>query len=194
LVLLVRFNFLKENKAEKNSQPCNSCTLTCALEELCFFCLNGVNVEDHNEAQFEFSQITSQIYIGNGYCCQNHFDENLKNLGITADLALEDEGLEVIEGLDYSLRLPVADDEAPNVTQFRVGVDFLDNLIKAGEKVYVHSGKGYGRAPTMVAAYFIHAGMEVDGAVEKIKASRPEVHLVLPQIEALRSFSKRSKN
>lgn len=151
-------------------------------------------MENHIEVQFEFSQITSQIYIGNGYCCQNHFDENLKNLGITADLALEEESLETIEGLKYYLRLPVVDDEAPGITQFRLGVDFLDNLIKAGEKVYVHSDKGYGRAPTLVAAYFIQAGMEVDESVEKIKASRPEVHLVLPQIEALRSFAKRNKN
>lgn len=151
-------------------------------------------MEDHIDAQFEYSQITSQIYIGTNFCCSSHFDENLASLGITADLSLEEEVLDASFGVKYFLWLPVKDDEAPSVTQFRLGVDFIDNLVKAGEKVYVHSAKGHGRAPTLVAAYFIHAGLEVDASIEKIKASRPEVHLVLPQIEALRSFAKRSRS
>ncbi len=148
-------------------------------------------MENHDEAQFEYSQITSQIYFGTNFCCQTHFDENLASLGITADLSLEEEALDEPYGVKYFLWLPVKDDEAPSVTQFRLGVDFIDTIVKSGEKVYVHCAKGHGRAPTLVAAYFIHAGLEVDGSIEKIKASRPEVHLVLPQIEALRSFSKR---
>lgn len=148
-------------------------------------------MENHDEAQFEYSQITSQIYIGTNFCCPTHFDENLAGLGITADLSLEEEAQDAPYGVRYFLWLPVKDDDAPSVTQFRLGVDFIDCLVKSGEKIYVHCTKGHGRGPTMVAAYFISIGMEVDEAVEKIKASRPEVHLVLPQIEALRSFSKR---
>ena len=148
-------------------------------------------MESHDEVQLEFSQITSQIYIGCDYCCPTHFNEQLESTGITADLCLDGECEGGSPKLKYSLHLGVLDDEAPTPTQLKLGVYFLDLMVKSGEKIYVHSGKGHGRAPTIVAAYFISVGMEVDEAVEKIKASRPEAHLVLPQIEALRSFAKK---
>ena len=148
-------------------------------------------MESHDEVQFEFSQITSQIYIGGSPCCLPHFEEQLSSIGVSSELCLDGECSEVLPNVKYSLRLAVDEDEAPSPTQLKLGVYFLDLMVKNGEKIYVHSGEGCGRAPSMVAAYFIFVGMEVDEAVEKIKASRPEAHLVLPQIEALRSFAKK---
>lgn len=139
----------------------------------------------------EFAQLTSQIFLGNSPCCPEHSKKLLDPAGITAGLCLDGEASPAPAEVRYSLFLNVAEDEAPSPTQLKLGVYFLDLMVRSGEKVYVHSGKGYGRAPTLVAAYFISVGMEVDEAVEKIKASRPEAHLVLPQIEALRSFAKK---
>lgn len=147
-------------------------------------------MEGHDEVQFEYSQITEHLFIGTNYCCQGHFDSELMSLGITADISLEEERLDAPFGVKYFLWLPVKDDTAPSQDQLRVGVNFIDDLVKAGEKIYIHCAKGHGRAPTLAASYFITEGMEVDEAVEKIKASRPEAHLVLPQIEALRIFKK----
>lgn len=147
-------------------------------------------MESHDEVQFEYSQITEHIFIGTNYCCQDHFDGELLSLGIAADLSLEEEALDAPFGVRYFLWLPVRDDTAPSQNQLRIGVNFLTGLVAVNEKIYVHCAKGHGRAPTLVAAYFLTQGLEVDEAVAKIKASRPEAHLVLAQIEALRSFKK----
>lgn len=148
---------------------------------------------EHDEVQFEYSQITSQIFVGTNFCCQDHFDEELLKLGIRADLSLEEERLDAPLGVDYFLWLPVPDDAAPSPEQLKVGVSFMNTLLKLSEKIYVHCRLGHGRAPTLVAAYFLTEGLEVDEAVEKIKASRPEAHLTLPQLEALRAFAKKEK-
>lgn len=150
-------------------------------------------MESHDEVQFEYSQITSQIFVGANFCCQTHFDQELLSQGITADVSLEEEQIDSPLGVSYFLWLPVKDETAPTQKQLKVGVDFLAEIIKLGEKVYVHCRNGHGRSPTLVAAYFVSLGMEVDEAIEKIKASRPEAHLVLGQIEALRTFAKKQK-
>lgn len=146
-------------------------------------------MEAHDEVQFDYNQITPQIFIGTNLCCQVHFDEHLLSLGITGDCSLEEESLDAPFGVKYFLWLPVKDDTAPTQTQLKVGVSFINDLVKAGEKVFVHCAKGHGRSPTLVAAYFVFKGMAVDEAIATIKGQRPEVHLVLAQIEALRSFA-----
>ena len=54
-----------------------------------------------------------------------------------------------------------------NTSQFKV--------IKEGKKFYVHCRFGHGRAPTMLAAYFISKGDTAEEAVKKIKPETPMV-------------------
>ena len=61
------------------------------------------------------------------------------------------------------------------------------------KKVYVHCQNGHGRAPTLVAAYFIKQGKQVEDAVNLIKDKRPAIHLEEVQKQALEEFSKRIK-
>lgn len=147
---------------------------------------------DHPEiGKLEFNQITEYLYIGTNACCQTHFDEKLLALGIEADLSLEEEKIDSPFGLKFFLWLPVKNHIAPTQEQLKIGVSFLDNLVKMKKRVYVHCQNGHGRAPTMVAAYLIKKGKSVDAAIGFIKAKRPTIHLNKTQLESLNKFKKR---
>jgi len=136
----------------------------------------------------EYSRITDQVYIGTNFCCGTHFDPELLKQGVTYDLSLEEERVDSPTGGSAYLWLPVKDMHAPTEQQFFMGIAFIDAAVKSGRKVYVHCKNGHGRAPTMVAGYFIVNGMTTDDAFEVIKRKRPEVHLQQEQLNALRQF------
>lgn len=143
---------------------------------------------------FQFNQITDLIYLGTNLCCTAipHV-KVLLDLGIKADIDLEEDRQEQTPNIDTYLWLPVKDHEAPTPQQLDAGVAVIDSLVKNQKKVYLHCKNGHGRSPTLLAAYFISQGMEVNEAIEKIKAKRPEVHLRESQMEALYKF-KQNKN
>ncbi len=138
----------------------------------------------------EFSKITDQIYLGNNMCCGLHF-KSLQDLGISADVDLEETQLEKPEGIEVYLWLPVKDHTAPNQDQLEVGTKVINDMVKAGKKVYVHCKNGHGRAPTMVAAYLVRQGKTPTEAVEFIKQKRPEIHLEGNQMGVLEEFWKK---
>lgn len=74
----------------------------------------------------------------------------------------------------------------------------LEKLIAIGKKVYVHCKNGHGRAPILVAAYFIKKGKTFQQAIAFIKKKRPTIHLEKIQIKTLlfleRSLNKTLKN
>jgi len=64
----------------------------------------------------------------------------------------------------------------------------LQKLVAMKKKVYVHCKNGHGRAPTLVAAYFVKQGKSVDEALATIKAKRPSIHLKDIQRKTLEKF------
>ncbi|MEX0617033.1 MAG: dual specificity protein phosphatase family protein [Candidatus Woykebacteria bacterium] len=139
---------------------------------------------------FNYSKITDQIFIGTNQCCKLHFDEKLLSQGITADISLEDESLDTPYGVNYFLWLPTKNHHAPSEQQLLLGAVTIDLLTELGSKVYVHCQNGHGRAPTLVAAYFISQGGSVKEAINLIKTKRPEIHLTKEQLHALEHFEK----
>lgn len=143
----------------------------------------------HPKLVFEYSEITPQIYIGTNQCCAMHLKKELIKKGIRADISLEEKSVDAPFGAEYYLWLPVKDHAAPTFKQFDVGVKFLDQLMKDGEKVYVHCEHGHGRAPTLVAAYLtLHKRMSPEEAFVFIKKKRPLVHPNKKQMGALKDF------
>lgn len=146
---------------------------------------------DHANRELEFNYIDDGIYIGNNQCCQTHFDKRLKSEGISADISLEKDRVDEPRGVDFYLWIPVVNLTAPTQDQLDLGVVNLEALIASGKKVYVHCKNGHGRAPTLVAAYFIKKGMTAEEAIEFIKKRRPAIHLEESQAAALKEFEKR---
>lgn len=141
----------------------------------------------------EYSEITPQIFIGTNLC-NEHNDcsrivSELLSKEIDVDIDLEEERMDApTNKIKVFLWLPTLDQMPPTQEQLYSGTHLMEALIKVGKKVYVHCRLGHGRAPTLVAAYFIHLGKGVNEAIEIVKGRRPEIHLVESQIEALEKF------
>src|SRR3989338_2065750 len=123
----------------------------------------------HPPLTFEYSRITQYIYIGTNLCCQTHFKKSLLRKGLKADISLEEKKLDQPYGVDYYLWLPTKDHNAPSLKQLEIGTAFLTELHKQKIKTYVHCERGHGRAPTLVAAYLLTTGMNIDQALALIK-------------------------
>ncbi len=140
----------------------------------------------HNK--LDYDQITDQIFVGTNFCCQVHFDQELIEKGVYADISLEGERVDAPFGIEYYLWLPVPDATAPSQDQLLQGVRAMKSLMDAGKKIYIHCMNGHGRGPTMVAAYLIHNGYTVDEAIELVQSKRRGAHILKGQKKALREF------
>lgn len=144
-------------------------------------------MEKHVDANY--NQITDHIWLGTNFCCQEHFDEGLKKLGIEVDISLEKERIDAPYGLDYFVWLPIEDTFPPKPDQLQFGIDAMKKFTAMDKKMYVHCLNGHGRSTTLVAAYLIaEQNMSVDEAQMFIKERRPEIHLNEKQITALEEF------
>ena len=142
-----------------------------------------------NHNQMNYSRITRDIYIGTNFCCQLHFDKHLLKKGITVDISLEQTRVDAPFGVAWYLWLPTRDHTVPSRDKLTMGVHALQHALATGHKVYVHCKNGHGRAPTLVAAYFISIGMTAQEAIALIKTHRPEIHLEKTQKRALERFA-----
>jgi protein-tyrosine phosphatase len=144
---------------------------------------------DHSASPpFEYSVITEQIYLGTNGCCTVHFEKELVEMGVHADISLEQERLDAAEGAEHFLWLPTKDHTAPTMGALRTGTQTMKELIETGEKVYVHCRNGHGRGPTLVIAYFILMGDDYETAHAKVKQKRNVIHLDDVQVERLKEF------
>lgn len=140
--------------------------------------------------KIKYNRITPQIYIGTNMCCIRHFSE-LKKLGVSVDIDLENDRVERLSGktIDMMLWLPTADGRPPAADKLAAGVRFMDAALRQKRKIYVHCKNGHGRAPTLVAAYFVKfKRMSPEEAVSFIKSRRRVVHLNRRQMNALKKF------
>ncbi len=144
--------------------------------------------QDHH-VQMDVSEITPSLYLGTNQCCREHFKVMLLDRGVSHDVSLEGEALDAPFGVETFLWLPTQDHAAPTQMDLRLGVDYLSNVMRLHGKVYVHCKNGHGRAPTLVAAWFISQGEDVDRAIQRVRQGRTEIHLEPVQIEALRVFA-----
>lgn len=144
---------------------------------------------DHSEhPPFEYSIITDQIFLGTNGCCVVHFEERLLEMGVHADISLEQERLDAAEGAKYFLWLPTKDHTAPSMAALRTGTHTMKELVEAGEKIYVHCRNGHGRGPTLIIAYFILMGQDVETSHAFVKEKRPVIHLDDVQMDRLKEF------
>lgn len=142
--------------------------------------------------QMEVSQITPSVYVGTNACCTVHYKVKLIEQGILHDVSLEGERIDAPFGAETFLWLPTEDHAAPTTMDLRLGVDYVTDVLAQGGKVYVHCKNGHGRAPTLVAAWFIATqGKTVEEAIAEVKAKRPETHIEPAQVDALKRFASR---
>lgn len=144
--------------------------------------------------KLNYDFIADGIYVGTNQCCTVHFDTMLLQKGISVDISLENTKLDQPFGVEAYLWLPTKDHTPPSQSQLSMGVAFLAQAVVLKKKIYVHCKNGHGRAPTLVAAYFMTRGKTLDESVALLKLQRPLVHLQDSQMKALRMFIQNLKN
>ncbi len=148
------------------------------------------NGEKQKNKHLEYSYIDKYIYIGTTICCRRHFEELLK-FGMVADIDLEQEKMDKPSGVKSFLWLPTIDFTPPSQAQLYIGSHFIEDLVNQKMKCYVHCNAGMGRAPTLVAAYYIYAKkMTPKEAILKIKKKRSKIKPNKSQKLALEQFYK----
>lgn len=149
-------------------------------------------LQDNSKKQkvehLEYSKIEEYIYIGTTICCRYHF-EKLLDMGMVADIDLEHEKMDNPSGVKSFLWLPTIDFTPPSQAQLYIGSHFIEDLVNHKMKCYVHCNAGAGRAPTLVAAYYIYAKkMTPLEAIKRIRKKRSKVQPNRKQLKALKTF------
>ena len=135
-----------------------------------------------------FSRVTPNLYIGAQYGKRGR--KRLVAEGINVSVNLRDEFDDAdhdLHFMDY-LYLPVVDNTAPSLDELEQGVEFIQQHIAEGNKVYIHCKSGVGRAPTLTAAYLIAEGSSVEDALARITTVRPFIRVLPDQLARLREF------
>lgn len=142
---------------------------------------------------FNYDVIERYILIGTSIETRAHF-ERLLRLDMDADIDLQEEKMDTPSGVESFLWLPTKDFTPPSQTQLVIGAHFIEDMVNHKMRCYVHCNAGNGRAPTLVAAYYILArDMTVNQAILYIKKKRPSVNPNTLQRKALERFYRRLK-
>lgn len=144
----------------------------------------------------QFDKITADLYVGPRPDGEGW--RQLKQAGITANLNLQAEERDGQFGSyapQASLWLPTGDWQGPDEKTIVLGAAYIQMMVAAGHKVYVHCKLGMGRAPTLGVGYLVTTGMDVEDALKLMKQQRPSFKPNTMQVNAVRSFAKNwSKN
>lgn len=139
---------------------------------------------------WRLSRVTPNLYVGGQHSAKGW--PAMEQVGITAVINLReahhDDQRKGIGGAAH-LHLPTRDNTPPRLEDLELGVAFIRQELARGGKVYVHCGVGVGRAPSLVAAYLISIGYDVDAAIRYIRRARPFIHLTPGQMRRLREYA-----
>jgi atypical dual specificity phosphatase len=118
----------------------------------------------------------------------------LKGLGITAviNTCREYRGpvhAYAAAGMEQ-LRLPTTDFTPPTLDDIRRGVEFIQQHVRAGHKVYVHCKAGRGRSATVVLCYLLTKGLSPQAAQAYLLTKRPHVNRNLYRLEVVAAFAR----
>ena len=136
------------------------------------------------------SEVTPNLLLGGQHYYQKGYRRMLKH-GITAIVNMRQKHSDEPKGIagERHLQLATIDNTPPAVTDLMRGVDFIDEEIQRGGKVYIHCAVGCGRAPTMTAAYLVSTGSTPDEALDRIRRVRPFINLTRNQKGVLEEFA-----
>lgn len=137
-----------------------------------------------------YSRITPQLFVGGQYSKRGL--EQLRVRGFTSLVNLREEFDDAEAGISLGryLYLPTIDDDAPTLEDLREGVEFLQDEIARGGKVYVHCMLGVGRSVTLIAAYLVSLGMTPEAAWELLRRKRPFIQPTEVQVAQVEAWAR----
>ena len=123
-------------------------------------------------SDYPLTWVTENIVVGRAPMSYNDLDY-LRNQGIKAIVNLCGEfsdlhELEEQAGFEV-FWLPTADETAPSLDAMEKGLEWLDEAVYLGKKVFIHCRHGIGRTGTFVTAYLLRRGFSLKKAGKLLK-------------------------
>ncbi len=114
------------------------------------------------EAEHPVCWVTEHLGVGSAPMSYAALD-SLRAQGVRAILNLCAEfsdlhGIEAAHGFEV-YHLPIPDEEAPDLAELEKALDWLDEAIYLGKKVFIHCRHGIGRTGTVLNAYILRRGL-----------------------------------
>lgn len=99
----------------------------------------------------------------------------MKQIGITAIVNMRETPAPMYQDTQSLriLHLPTKDMNEPTIADLVTGIQFIQDEVDRGGKVYIHCRLGEGRGPTMMIAYLISTGLTVEDAFKLVQNVRP---------------------
>ncbi len=113
---------------------------------------------------------------------------SLHQQGVRAILTLTEHPLMRFQGVDNTLfesleidylHTPVDDFTAPTVEQASKATQFINQMKALGKPVYLHCAAGIGRTGTMLHAYYVMEGLNLEDAKEKVREAKPSSQFLM---------------
>ncbi len=128
-----------------------------------------------SDSAYPLYWVTDNLATGPAPMSYDHLD-HLKAAGIDAimNLCAEYCDLHDIEsGHGFEVYyLPIEDEETPQLQALDKALDWLDESIYLGKKIYVHCRYGIGRTGTIISAYLLRRGLGSKLVKQKLKKMR----------------------
>jgi protein-tyrosine phosphatase len=127
------------------------------------------------EQAYKLTWITDQLAVGHAPMSYAEL-ESIKKQGIDAivNLCAEYCDLHEIEASSgfQVYYLPIRDDHAPDPVEVEKALEWLDEAIYLGKKVFVHCRLGIGRTGTFITSYLLRRGFGLKLAEKQMKKAR----------------------
>jgi protein tyrosine phosphatase (PTP) superfamily phosphohydrolase (DUF442 family) len=145
---------------------------------------------DLTRGELNLSWITDDLAAGGSVQTRDY--PRLRDIGVTAVIDLRAESQDDAEklrqlGIEF-LHLPTPDRYAPTVEKLAIGVQWAEDRLTAGGKVFAHCEHGVGRGPLMVGCVLVSRGATTPDVIETLRDRRWQSAPNDRQIERLLAF------
>gem|GEM_PF-1138982 len=133
-----------------------------------------------------FDWIDNGVALGTDNVSVKTLERNRISAVVSVGAKLKNNGLKL-----EKIYLEVKDGEPPSEEQVLNAVEWMQQKVSRGGRVFIHCHAGMGRSVTLAVCYLMHKGYRLDEALSLVRKRHPQSSPTNRQLAFLRKFSQR---